>query len=70
MKSRSFVADAWVFCYNRKNAPWRGRVIMTVSADFPFESKYIEVSGVRMHFIEQGRSDGPVFLFMHGNPTW
>lgn len=41
---------------------------MVISADFPFESKYVEVHGSTMHYIEQG--EGPVFLFLHGNPTW
>jgi len=40
---------------------------MDISADFPFESRFIEVKGSKMHYIEQG--DGPVFLFLHGNPT-
>lgn len=39
----------------------------TISADFPFESKYIEVNGSRIHYVEEGEGD-PV-LFIHGNPT-
>ena len=38
-----------------------------ISPDFPFESKYIEVHGSRMHYVEEGSGD-PV-LFLHGNPT-
>ena len=38
-----------------------------ISADFPYESKYIEVKGSRIHFIDEGTGD-PV-LFLHGNPT-
>lgn len=38
-----------------------------ISADFPFESKYIEVEGSQMHYIDEGAGD-PV-LFLHGNPT-
>ncbi len=34
---------------------------------FPFESKYIEVHGARMHYVEMGEGD-PI-LFLHGNPT-
>jgi pimeloyl-ACP methyl ester carboxylesterase len=41
---------------------------MPISADFPFESRFIDVLGVRMHYIEQGK--GRPFLFLHGNPTW
>jgi haloalkane dehalogenase len=37
-----------------------------ISADFPFESKYIEVHGSKMHYIDEGEGD-PI-LFLHGNP--
>lgn len=39
----------------------------SISAEFPFESKYIEVEGSRIHYVEEGVGD-PV-LFIHGNPT-
>jgi haloalkane dehalogenase len=35
---------------------------------FPFESHFAEVSGARVHYIDEGQ--GPVFLGLHGNPTW
>ncbi len=38
-----------------------------ISAAFPFESKFIEVEGSRMHYVEEGSGD-PI-LFLHGNPT-
>lgn len=38
-----------------------------ISADFPFESKYLDVKGSRIHYIEEGKGD-PI-LFLHGNPT-
>jgi haloalkane dehalogenase len=38
-----------------------------ISAKFPFESKYIEVKGSKMHYIDEGEGD-PI-LFLHGNPT-
>ena len=38
-----------------------------ISAAFPFESKYVEVHGSKMHYIEEGEGD-PI-LFLHGNPT-
>ena len=37
------------------------------SDDFPYESRYVEVLGSRMHYVEQGTGD-PI-LFIHGNPT-
>ncbi len=39
----------------------------SISAEFPFESKYIDVHGSKIHYVEQGEGD-PV-LFLHGNPT-
>jgi haloalkane dehalogenase len=41
--------------------------IQEISADFPFESKYISVHGSKMHYIDVGEGD-PI-LFLHGNPT-
>lgn len=38
-----------------------------ISADFPFESKYIEVLGSKLHYIDEGH--GEPILFLHGNPT-
>jgi len=37
------------------------------SAAFPFESRYVDVLGHRIHYIEEGR--GAPVLFVHGNPT-
>lgn len=38
-----------------------------ISAEFPFESKFIEIKGSKIHYIEEGEGD-PI-LFLHGNPT-
>lgn len=37
------------------------------SAAFPFESRYVDVLGHRIHYVEEGR--GAPVLFVHGNPT-
>ncbi len=39
----------------------------TISAAFPYESKFVEVNGSRMHYVEEGAGD-PIVL-VHGNPT-
>lgn len=39
----------------------------TISADFPFQSKFVSVHGSRMHYVDEGTGDP--FLFLHGNPT-
>jgi haloalkane dehalogenase len=38
-----------------------------ISAEFPFPSKYIEILGSKIHYIDVGEGD-PV-LYLHGNPT-
>ncbi|MCH8994034.1 MAG: haloalkane dehalogenase [Chloroflexi bacterium] len=38
-----------------------------ISAEFPFESKFVEVEGSKLHYVEEGSGD-PI-LFLHGNPT-
>ena len=38
-----------------------------ISAEFPFESKYVEIHGSKMHYVDEGSGD-PI-LFLHGNPT-
>jgi haloalkane dehalogenase len=40
---------------------------MEVSSDFPYESRFIEVHGSQMHYVEKGAGD-PI-LFLHGQPT-
>ena len=39
----------------------------SISADFPFESRFIEVNGSNMHYIDAGKGDP--LLFIHGQPT-
>lgn len=38
-----------------------------LGAEFPFESRYVDVHDARMHYVERGEGD-PI-LFIHGNPT-
>jgi haloalkane dehalogenase len=35
---------------------------------YPFESHYLEVTGGRMHYVDEG--SGPVLVLVHGTPTW
>lgn len=39
-------------------------------ADFPFEPRYEEVDGLRIHYVDEGPRDAPVVLMLHGEPTW
>ncbi len=35
---------------------------------FPFESRFVTISGTRVHYIDEGQ--GPTLLLLHGNPTY
>ncbi len=35
---------------------------------YPFESKWLEVDGQTIHYVDEG--EGPVIVFCHGNPSW
>jgi pimeloyl-ACP methyl ester carboxylesterase len=39
-----------------------------VSALYPFEGKYLELNGLRYHYLDEGAGEPVVML--HGNPTW
>ena len=36
--------------------------------DFPFESSFREIDGLRLAFLDEG--EGPPVVFFHGEPTW
>lgn len=36
--------------------------------DFPFQPHYVEVNGLRIHYIDEGQ--GQVVLCLHGEPSW
>lgn len=36
--------------------------------DFPFQPHYVEVNGLRIHYIDEG--EGEVILCLHGEPSW
>ena len=44
-------------------------------AGYPFEPRYVEVdagddSPLRIHYLDEGPSDGEVVLLLHGEPSW
>ena len=41
---------------------------MTQLFEYPFESHYATVDGVRLHYLDEGQ--GPVIWLMHGNTSW
>ena len=38
--------------------------------DFRFESHFIEVDGINIHYIDEGTNQEEVILLMHGEPSW
>jgi len=38
--------------------------------DYPFEPNYLDVGGVRMHYVDDGPKEGDPVLMLHGEPTW
>ncbi len=36
--------------------------------DYPFAPRYMEVDGLRMHYVDEG--DGEIVLLLHGEPSW
>jgi pimeloyl-ACP methyl ester carboxylesterase len=41
-----------------------------LSAEYPFEDRFLELPAGRMHYLDEGPRDAPPLLFVHGNPTW
>ncbi|MFA5891951.1 MAG: haloalkane dehalogenase [Actinomycetota bacterium] len=37
---------------------------------YPFEPNYVEVEGLRIHYVDAGPRDAAPILLMHGEPTW
>lgn len=39
-------------------------------AEYPFESHWLNLDGVRYHYLDEGPPDAPALVMLHGNPTW
>ena len=37
---------------------------------YPFESHWLDLGGIRYHYLDQGPQDAPAVVMVHGNPTW
>jgi haloalkane dehalogenase len=37
---------------------------------WPYESKYVEIDGLRQAYVDEGPADGPIVLLLHGQPSW
>lgn len=38
--------------------------------DFPFAPNYMDIQGLRIHYLDEGPADGDPILLLHGQPTW
>jgi haloalkane dehalogenase len=39
-------------------------------ADYNFEPHYVEIDGLRIHYVDEGPADAAPILLMHGEPSW
>ncbi len=38
--------------------------------DYPFQPNYIDIQGLRVHYLDEGPSDAAPILLLHGEPAW
>lgn len=38
--------------------------------DYPFEPNYMEVDGMRMHYVYEGKNNHKTVFLLHGQPSW
>ena len=38
--------------------------------DFDFEPNYMNIQGLRIHYLDEGPEDGQPIFLLHGQPTW
>lgn len=38
--------------------------------DYPFAPHYVEIAGLRMHYVDEGPDSAETVLLLHGEPSW
>jgi len=38
--------------------------------DYPFEPHYVDIAGLRMHYVDEGPAAADPVLLLHGEPSW
>jgi haloalkane dehalogenase len=38
--------------------------------DYPFQTHYIEIENIRVHYLDEGENEEEIILLMHGEPSW
>lgn len=39
-------------------------------ADYPFDANYLNIDGMRMHYLDEGSENGKTIFLLHGQPSW
>jgi len=39
-------------------------------SDYPFEPNYMQVDGMRLHYIDEGKENDKAIFLLHGQPSW
>ena len=37
---------------------------------YEFEPHYVDIGGLRMHYVDEGPADADPILLLHGEPSW
>lgn len=37
---------------------------------YPFKPNYVEIDGLRLHYVDEGPKEGEIVLMLHGQPSW
>jgi haloalkane dehalogenase len=45
-------------------------LVRPFTGEYPFEGRWVDVGGASLHVLDEGPSDAPPVLFVHGNPSW
>lgn len=67
---------AWSVAFNASAAPPADGVLRTPEERFtnlpgyPFAPNYVEIDGLRIHYVDEGPRDAPPVLMFHGEPSW
>ena len=38
--------------------------------DYVFQDQWLDLGGMRLHYLDEGPKDAPPVVMLHGNPTW
>jgi len=38
--------------------------------NYPFKSNFLDLNGLRLHYVDEGPRDAEPIVMVHGNPTW